>query len=110
MQIEEAFSRISFIKKRWFKKIIFIFVILFLTLPLITFFSFFIINQIPKDFVVNKEFGIKNGMNISQIAEFLEKQKYINSALAFKSIYYYNKFKNNGVPDKIPAGHYIFNS
>ncbi len=108
MRIEEAFLRMNFIKKRWFKKIIFLFVIFFFIIPLIGFFSFFVANKPTLNFSVKKEIEIKKGMSINEIAKYLEKEKIINSALAFKTVFYYYKFRNDWVEDQIPAGHYFF--
>ena len=107
MQIEEAFDRLNFIKKRWFKKILFIFLILVIILPLIFSFSLFFVIQPPKDFPLNQIFEIKKGMNVTEIANFLEDKKIIQSATAFKAYDYYQKYKNK-TDSKIKSGHYLF--
>ncbi len=94
--------------KKWLKKTIFLFAFLIVIMPIVLFFSIFFTLQVPDDFVVNSEFEIEKGMGVSEIANLLEDKKFIRSAAVFKGIYYLNKYKNHGVEDKIPAGHYVF--
>ncbi len=88
---------------------IFIFVFLFLIIPITLFFSYFFISGPDEKFPVNKVFEIKKGMNIDEIADFLERENYIKSAFLFKI---YSKYKKitEGNLESIKAGRYVFDN
>ena len=109
MEVEEKHFRVKFIKRRWLKKIIFIFVLFFFIFPMVAFFSFFFLVQPPENFPTNQVFEIKKGQSVNEIANFLEKQEIINSALLFKLFNYYQKNFIN-INTNIKSSHYSFHT
>lgn len=76
-------------KGKWWKKLFFLIALVFLILPIVGFFSYAFVSGVPEDFPVDKDFEIQKGMNVAQIADFLEKEKYINSAFVFRMYHKY---------------------
>jgi cell division protein YceG involved in septum cleavage len=58
--------------------------VLFIIIPIASFFAYFFISGPAPDFKVGEVFEINEGMNVSEIAGFLEKEGYIKSASIFK--------------------------
>ena len=94
------------VKRKWVKKVILLLVIIFIIFPLTIFFAFFFVAKPTDNFPVNKYFDIKKGMSVSEVSNFLEREGYIQSALAFNLLDRWEKY--NGKVSGPQAGKYIF--
>ncbi len=94
-------------RSRWLKKALALAVIIFLIIPLTVFFAYFFVSGPAENFKVGEVFEIREGMNVSEIADFLEKEGYIKSASVFKLYDRWERFRG-GDESGIKAGRYTF--